>query len=71
MKQRLKVYVHKDTGDVQVITSKQAKKLPPEYGKAEFTKNEKGERVMRLKLANATVDISENEAPTNGNTTAE
>jgi hypothetical protein len=75
LKQRPKVYIHQDTGDVRVVNNRlQARRLPAEYLPAEFTENDKGKRVMRIHLNGATVDISENEtpeAPQNGDTSTE
>ena len=72
MKQRQRPYVHQINGNVVLATKSQAKKLPPEYKKVEFVKNDQGERVMRIRLANATADISENKpkAAENVNTNA-
>lgn len=52
-------YVHRFTGDIQVVTKSQAKHLSEDYSEVEFTTNEDGVRVMRLQLNGATVDVSE------------
>jgi hypothetical protein len=54
------LYVHETTGDIVTATKSQAKYLPDEYKKVEFTKNDEGTPVMRLRLKNATVDVSDN-----------
>lgn len=56
-------YINKYTGEVLIGTKQSGKKLNDDWEKVEFTKNEKGERVMRLHLNGATVDVSENEKP--------
>lgn len=58
------IYVHETTGDIQFAKNKlTARKLSKEYKRVEFVKNEAGERVMRLHLKGATVDVSENKLP--------
>ena len=54
-------YVHKETGELKVLTRQSAKKLDDKWSKVEFLKNEDGVQVMRLKLEHATVDVSENQ----------
>ncbi len=56
-----RIYIHEDTGDVVTATKSQSKHLPAEFKRAEFTKNEEGTPVLRIRLKNATVDISEND----------
>lgn len=58
-KRKLIPYVNRFTGDIQVVTKSQAKKLSEDYSEVEFTTNEDGVRVMRLQLNGATVDVSE------------
>lgn len=58
-------YVNRFTGDVKVVSRQGAKKLSEDYSKAKFTKNDKGEDVMRFEMdagngVVAVVDISEN-----------
>lgn len=66
MKQRkLKVYMHKPTGNIMRLTEKQAQKLNKEWSEVKFIKNEKGERVMRFTFDTpdgtvATVDVQPN-----------
>ncbi len=55
-------YVNRFTGDVRIVTKSGAKKLSEDYSPVEFTTNLEGERVMRLQLEGATVDISENKS---------
>lgn len=60
-KSKQRLYVHQDTGDVVSVANKaQARQLPEAYKKIEFVKNQEGKPVMRLRLRNATVDVSEN-----------
>lgn len=53
-------YVNRYNGDIKIVTRQSAKRLSEDYSPAVFTTNDKGEDVMRIQLANATVDISEN-----------
>jgi hypothetical protein len=64
MSKKLVPYMHKTTGDVKLVTKREGKKLGKDYSGAQFTKNEKGEDVMRFEIAGgngvtAIVDISE------------
>lgn len=68
------LYVNQKTGGIVSATNSGAKKLPADYKKVKFVKNERGKQVARVKIDGATIDISEREtveAPTNGNPTAE
>lgn len=56
-------YLNKYTGEVLIGTKSSAKKLNEDWSKVEFVKNDKGEKVMRLHLDGATVDVSENKQP--------
>lgn len=60
-KSKLIPYINRFNGDVKIVTKSQSRNLSEDYSKVEFIKNEKGERVMRLQLANATVDVLESE----------
>lgn len=67
-------YINRFTGEVIITTKQGGKRLSEDWEKPEFTENDKGERVMRIHLEGATVDISENETtevPANGNTRPE
>lgn len=55
-----RIYIHEDTGEVVTATKSQSKYLPDQFKRAEFTKNDEGTPVLRIRLKNATVDISEN-----------
>lgn len=55
-------YVHEITGEVVITTRQGAKKLDKKWKPVEFTKNDKGEPVMRLQLKHAVVDISQTES---------
>jgi len=54
-------FVNKFSGDIKVVTRQSAKRLSDDYEEVKFVKNNEGKPVMRLQLANAVVDISENE----------
>lgn len=61
MSRKTRLYVHETTGDVVSVANKsQERRLPSEYKKVEFTKNDEGTPVMRLRLKNATVDVLDN-----------
>jgi len=59
-----KLYFHQPTGNIMEADKKQAKKLGPDWHELKFTKNEKGEDVMRFTFVTpeglvATVDVQE------------
>ena len=69
-KSKPRVYVHRFTGDVKVLTKSQAKHLSEDWSRTEQIVNEHGERGMRIQIEGATVDILENktvEVDTDGN----
>lgn len=58
------LYFHQPTGQIMWATKKEAKKLDSDWHKMEFTKNEKGQDVMRFRFVDsrgvtATVDVRE------------
>lgn len=55
-----RAYVQRFTGEVAILSKQQAKKLNEDWSRVEFVENEQGVRVMRIQLAGATVDVSEN-----------
>lgn len=62
------LFVNEITGDIVTVRSNQeALRLPKEYHRLQFTKNEDGKAVARFRIRSidgkgyATVDISENE----------
>jgi len=57
-------YINKFDGTVVVLTKQAAKRLSEDWDEVKFTKNKDGVDVMRLQLANATVDIFESEEAT-------
>lgn len=63
MKSKPKVYVHRFTGEVQVLRKHHAKKLSEDWSPAEQITNKQGERGMRIQLNGATVDILEDKTP--------
>lgn len=67
-------YINRFTGEVLITTKQGAKRLNEDWEKPQFIENDKGERVMRIHLEGATVDISENkpkEVAANGNARSE
>ena len=54
-------YLNKFSGQVVVVTKQHAKKLNEDWSEIRFVTNEAGNPVMRLELAGATVDVSEND----------
>lgn len=60
-------YLNRFTGDVQIVTKKQAKELSEDWAAPQIVKNEQGKQVMRFQIENggviATVDLQENEEP--------
>lgn len=53
------------TGDIQIVTKRQAKDLSEDYSAPQIVKNEQGVDVMRFQIESggviATVDLQENE----------
>lgn len=65
MSKKLVPHMHKVTGDIKLVSKREGKKLGKDYSAAKFTKNDKGEDVMRFEIdggngVTAVVDISEN-----------
>lgn len=70
-KSKLYLFNNRFTGDIKRLTKSAGKKLSEDWSRIRIVTNDKGERVMRMELNGATVDISENETPevvANGNT---
>ena len=68
------VYMHKTTGDLKICrTELEGQMLGKEWVKIQWTKNAKGEPVMRVNFGAFTMDISENgeRTVTNGDGSAE
>lgn len=65
------IYNHRFTGEMRVLTKGQAKQLNEDWSKVQPAVNEKGERVLRVQMEGATIDISENKAPAEGSTDGE
>lgn len=79
-KKATNLYFHQPTGSLVRANRRQARKLNKDWHRLEFTKNEKGEDVMRFKFVDArgvtaTVDVKETETPVealpDGNTGSE
>lgn len=56
-------YINRFTGVVEIVSKQSAKKLSEDFSPVEFVTNEDGKPVMRFELENATVDVMENEEP--------
>lgn len=69
-KSKPRVYVNRFNGDVKYLNKSEARKLSEDWSRTEQIVSKDGERGMRVKLENATVDILENgkqEVVTDGN----
>ena len=64
-KAKLYPYMNRFTGDIQIVTKRQAKDLSEDYSAPQIVKNEQGVDVMRFQIESggviATVDLQENE----------
>lgn len=71
MKKPKIVFMHKETGDIKICrTELEGQLLGKEWTRIQFTKNEKGERVMRVNFGSFTMDVLPNgvqEVVDNGN----
>lgn len=61
-----KLYIHQPTGNIMYANKKQAAALNADWHVVQFTKNEKGEKVMRFtfvdpKGVTCTVDVQQTE----------
>lgn len=55
------IYMHKKSGDIKFVrTSLEGKLLGKAWTRVQFTKNSKGENVMRVDFGQFTMDISAN-----------
>lgn len=54
------IYMHKATGNIRFTNKSDGKKLGDEWTKVEFVTNKDGERVMRFKFDNFTIDVQPN-----------
>lgn len=55
------IYMHKETGNIKFVNShREGAQLGSEWSQIEFTKNEKGEEIMRFRFDEFTVDIQPN-----------
>lgn len=59
-------YINRFNGNIVVVSKQHAKKLNEDWSEVKFIKNKQGERVMRMELHGATVDVSEVEQPIKG-----
>lgn len=63
MKAKLYAFNNMDTGDVVYLTKKQGRGLNEDWARIRAVVNEKGERVLRMQLRNAVVDMQEGAPP--------
>lgn len=68
------IFMHKETGDIKICRTKlEGQMLGKDWTQIQFTKNQKGENVMRVNFGNFTMDILPNgvrEVIDDGNGTA-
>lgn len=57
------IFNNRFTGELRVLTKSEGKKLGEDWSRVKPAVNEKGERVLRMQMHGATIDISENTAP--------
>ena len=59
---RAKIYLYNNrfTGEVLRLTKGQGKKLSEDWSRVKPVINDQGERVLRMQMEGATIDISEN-----------
>lgn len=60
-KQPVYLYNNRFTGEVLPLTKQQGKKLSEDWSRIKPAINDKGQRVLRMKMEGATVDILETE----------
>ncbi len=56
------LYINRFTGNIIQVSMFQVATLNEDWSRIKFVKNKYGERVMRVELNGATVDISESKA---------
>lgn len=70
-KAKIYLFNNRFTGEVLPLTKAQGKKLNEDWSRIKPATNEKGERVLRMKMNNGTVDIKETKVAQDGNPGAE
>ncbi len=66
MNTQIYLYNNRFTGQVLPLTKAQGKKLSEDWSRIKPAVNEKGQRVLRMKMEGATVDILETEVAQHG-----
>lgn len=66
-KDRIYLYNNRFTGEVLPLTKAQGKKLSEDWSRIKPATNDKGQRVLRMKMEGGTVDILETEVSKDGN----
>jgi hypothetical protein len=61
IKAQIYLYNNRFTGEVLPLTKQQGKKLSEDWSRIKPVINEKGQRVLRMKMQGATIDILETE----------
>ena len=66
---KAKIYLFNNihTGDVLALTKAQGRELSEDWARIKPVINDKGQRVLRMQLNGATVDLAEKDVPKNGN----
>lgn len=62
-KAKIFLFNNRHTGEVLRLTKKQAKQLNEDWSQIKPVVNTDGEKVLRMQMQGATIDISENKAP--------
>jgi rRNA processing protein Krr1/Pno1 len=65
MKPQIYLYNNRFTGEVLPLTKQQGKKLSEDWSRVKPVINDKGQRVLRMKMEGGTVDIRETEVDKN------
>jgi len=58
MSKKLFAYINKFTGDIQMLTKTDGKKLNEDWAQGKMATNEKGEKVYRFHIATPVVDAN-------------
>ena len=61
IKAQIYLYNNRFTGEVLPLTKQQGKKLSEDWSRIKPAINEKGQKVLRMKMQGATIDILETE----------
>lgn len=66
-KAKIYLFNNRFTGEVKPLTKAEGKKLNEDWSRIKPATNEKGERVLRMKMNGGTIDIKETEVAKHGN----